>query len=236
MRWLIVAVAMLATGCSGSGEPPLVVGVASSMTEAARELGDAYDGADVELSVAGSQVLVAQAREGAPLDVIITADATTAAALTELGVVTGDPVLFARGSLAIAVAEGNPLGISGLADLTNEQLVIVLAAPEVPAGRYTVALLDAAGVSISASSLEPSVRSVLAKIQLGEADAGIVYHTDLALGGVGGIDIPDDINPVTEYYAIALSTSADTEAASTFVAFLQSPQAATILDRLGFRP
>lgn len=232
---LLAGLTMLATACSGSGRPALVVGVASSMTEAARELGDAYAAGEVELSVAGSQVLVTQVREGAPLDVIITADAATATDLVGLGVVSGEPVVFAHNRLAIAVAEGNPLGITGLANLAEKGLVVVLAAPEVPAGRYTESLLARAGVSISVSSLEPSVRSVLAKVRLGEADAGIVYRTDLAVGGVGGVEIPGDINPPTDYYAIALTTAGEADAAASFVAFLQTAEAAAILDRLGFR-
>lgn len=221
------------TACSGS-QPTLVIGVASSMTEAAQQLGAAYSAGDIELSVAGSQVLVAQVREGAPLDVILTADAATAAALSELGVVTGDPVAFAGNRLAIAVAEGNPLGITALADLARPGITLVLAAPQVPAGRYTAAMLDNADVIVSPSSLEPSVRSVLAKVQLGEADAGIVYRTDLGRPGVSGVEIPDDINPITEYFAAALESSADPDAAAAFVAFLATPTAQDILADLGF--
>jgi molybdate transport system substrate-binding protein len=204
------------------------------MTEAAQRLADAYGTRAIELSVAGSQVLVAQVREGAPLDVILTADAATAATLTGLGVVQGETQAFARNRLAIAVAEGNPLGIAGLGDLAGPGVTLVLAAPDVPAGRYTAELLHAAGITLSASSLEPSVRAVLTKVQLGEADAGIVYRTDLARPGITGIEIPREINPITEYFAAALTTARDPVAASAFVAYLATPAAQNILAELGF--
>ncbi len=204
------------------------------MTEAADDLATAFGEASIELSVAGSQVLVAQVREGAPLDVILTADETTAADLSRLGVLVSEPIVFAWNRLAIAVAPGNPQAITGLSDLADPDLIIVLAAPEVPAGRYTAQMLETAGVTVSAASLEPSVRSVLAKIQLGEADAGIVYRTDVNRGGVSGVEIADDVNPVTEYFAAALKTSSDPAMATAFVAFLTTSAAQDILAGLGF--
>jgi molybdate transport system substrate-binding protein len=230
---LVAGLVLVLCACGGA-EPSLVIGVASSMTEAAQRLGDAYGTAAIELSVAGSQVLVAQVREGAPLDIILTADAATAEALSDLGVVQGEPRAFARNRLAIAVAEGNPLGIAGLEDLADPGVTLVIAAPGVPAGRYTAAMVDGAGIALTPSSLEPSVRAVLTKVQLGEADAGIVYRTDLARPGITGVEIPDDINPTTEYFAAALNTSSDRNAAAAFVAFLATPAARAILGELGF--
>ena len=236
MRRLLAGLVLTAAACSGTGESALVIGVASSMTEAAQELGEAYGKGQIKLSVAGSQVLVAQVREGAPLDIVLTADATTAETLAGLGAITGEPVAFARNRLAIAVAEGNPRAISRLSDLTDPRLTVVLAAPEVPAGRYTDELLQAAGVPVDAASLEPSVRSVLAKVQLGEADAGIVYRTDLNRPGVTGIAIPEAVNPVVEYYAVALKSASNPTAATAFVGFLQSSTARSILADFGFLP
>ncbi|NNC91445.1 MAG: molybdate ABC transporter substrate-binding protein [Acidimicrobiia bacterium] len=204
------------------------------MSEAVEALGEAYEPLKVELSVAGSQVLVAQVREGAPLDIIVTADSATAAALSGLGVVAGEAVAFARNRLAIAVPEGNPRGIRGLDDLAASELTLVLAAPAVPAGRYTAELLDAAGLTLSPSSLEPSVRAVLSKVQLGEADAGIVYRTDLNRPGVTGVEIPDAVNPIAEYFAAALTSASDPEEAASFVTFLGTPPAQQILAELGF--
>ena len=204
------------------------------MSEAAAELATAFGGDPIELSVAGSQVLVAQVREGAPLDVILTADKETAARLSRLGVLAADPIVFARNRLAIAVAPGNPHGITGLSDLADPDLIIVLAAAEVPAGRYTAQMLENAGIVVTASSLEPSVRSVLAKVQLGEADAGIVYRTDLRRGDATGVEIPDTVGPVTEYFAAALTTASDPARAAGFVAFLTTPTAQELLADRGF--
>lgn len=234
MRRLLLPVLLALAGCTG--ESALIVGTASSLAEAAEELAGAFDGGPVDLSVAGSQVLVAQVREGAPLDVILTADAETAAALARLGVLASDPIVFARNRLAIAVAPGNPHAITGLSDLADPALTIVLAAPAVPAGRYTARMLEEAGITVSPSSLEPSVRSVLAKIQLGEADAGIVYRTDLSRGDVAGVAISDAVNPVTEYYAVALSTASDPARAAAFVEFLTGPTAQELVTDLGFLP
>jgi molybdate transport system substrate-binding protein len=204
------------------------------MSEAAALLATAFGEGTIDVSVAGSQVLVAQVREGAPLDVVLTADRETAAELSRLGVLAGDPIAFAYNRLAIAVAPGNPLGIAGLSDLADPGLTVVLAAPEVPAGRYTARLLETAGIAVPAASLEPSVRSVLAKVQLGEADAGIVYRTDLSRGNVTGVEIPDRVNPITVYFAAALRTSSDPDRAVGFVAFLTSPAAQQLLAELGF--
>lgn len=232
MRRLLFGLLVVASACGG--ESTLIIGTASSMSEAADELATAFGDTSIELSVAGSQVLVAQVREGAPLDVILTADAATAADLSRLGVLVADPIVFARNRLAIAVAPGNPQSISGLSDLADPDLTVVLAAPEVPAGRYTTQMLEAAGIAVSASSLEPSVRSVLAKVELGEADAGIVYRTDLNRSGVSGVEIPDDVNPITEYFAAALTTSSDPGQAAAFLAFLTTPVAQELLAGLGF--
>jgi molybdate transport system substrate-binding protein len=219
-------------GCGG--DSPIIVGAASSMTEAIDQLAASFDRGPIELSAAGSQVLVAQVREGAPLDVIVTADEATASELVRLGVLAADPIVFARNRLAIAVAPGNPLDISDLSDLADPDLTVVLAAPEVPAGRYTAEMLEAAGVDVSAASFEPSVRSVLAKVQLGEADAGIVYRTDVNREGVIGVAIPDSVSPITEYFAAPLASSSDPEMAAAFVAFLSTPVAQQLLADLGF--
>lgn len=205
------------------------------MTEAVEALGEAFAEVEIDLSVAGSQVLVAQVREGAPLDVVITADAATARSLADLELLAASPVPFARNRLAIAVAAGNPLDITGLDDLADDQITLILASPEVPAGAYTRQLLERAGVKVSPDSLEPSVRAVLAKIQLGEADAGVVYQTDLRAGGVSGVVIPQEANVSTEYF-VAVIDRDKVETATGFATFLQTAEAQGILAGLGFQP
>lgn len=228
IRITLVAVVLAATACTG-GSPSLVVGVASSLAEVGEELGQAFPDATVTLSVAGSQVLVSQVREAAPLDVVITADARTVGAIAELASEGSEAVLIAGNRLAIAVAPGNPLEIDSLDDLTDTSVQVVLAAPQVPAGAYTEDLLQAAGIAVLPVSLEASVRGVLTKVRLGEADAGIVYETDLRVGGVDGVAIPEALNPAVEYYAIAL-----TEDGGAFVSFLRSPPAQRVLVEHGF--
>ncbi|MDH3606205.1 MAG: molybdate ABC transporter substrate-binding protein [Acidimicrobiia bacterium] len=227
---------MVAGACSGS-ESELVLGVASSLSEVSADLAEAFgavsrDG-EVQLSVSGSQVLVSQVRGGAPLDVVLTADAATAQTIAALDG-WGDPVRVAGNRMVIAVAEGNPLGIQTVSDLANGELTIVLAASEVPAGAYTDELLRRADVRLVPDSNEASVRGVLTKVRLGEADAGIVYQTDLLVGGITGVRIPDAINPTVDYYAVALETGGDQ--AAEFVEFLLSRDGQSVFANHGFAP
>ena len=233
---ILLATVMLA-GCGGpSSEPTLTVGVASSMADVMRRIEAGYGGAGFQYSVAGSQVLVAQVREGAPIDVVITADRRTAQDLEDLGLLAGSPARFAGNELAIAVAPGNPHAIADLEDLADPQRTIVLAAPQVPAGAYTRRMLQAAGVEVDPASLEPSVRSVLAKVELGEADAGIVYATDLAAAAVDGVPIDASRNVLTSYYAAVVVDSPHPRRAADLVVYLQGEEAAAALAGLGFLP
>lgn len=233
---MVAPLLLVLSACGGGQSPsPLTIGAASSMTEAMEALGGAFVDAGVDVSAAGSQVLVAQAREGAPLDVIITADAATAQSLAELGLLAADPVRFAGNRLAIAVERTNPLGIEGPADLADDDLTLVLASPEVPAGAYTEVALRKAGIELTPDSLEPSVRAVLAKVLLGEADAGIVYATDLRQADVDGVAMPATANLTTDYFAVVLN-GGRTDLAARFVAFLQTSRAQSILTELGFLP
>ena len=186
--------------------------------------------------MAGSQVLVAQVRDGAPLDVVITADERTARTLEEVGLLAGPPARFAGNRLAIAVAPGNPHGISGLDDLVDPQLTVILAAPEVPAGAYTRQMLTAASVEVAPASFEPSVRAVLAKVELGEADAGIVYATDLRAAAVEGVAIDPARNVRASYYAAVVAESEVPQEADDFATYLQGAEAAAILASFGFLP
>lgn len=230
---LLLAATLLVAACGTPDTGVLRVGIASSLAEAMPEIGARYETADLELSVAGSQVLVAQVREGAPLDVVVTADDESLSRLAGLGRLDGPPVRIAGNRLAIAVAPGNPLAIGGLDDLST-QLIVVLAAPEVPAGAYTKEMLERAGIDVEPDSLEPSVRSVLSKVELGEADAGIVYATDLGAARVTGVPIDDAVNVATSYYAAVVSGAADPRLARDFVGFLQGEDAGAVFQQLGF--
>jgi molybdate transport system substrate-binding protein len=234
----VVLAAALLAGCGGgrATEPELTVGLASSLAEVVEAVVAEYEGARFRYSIAGSNVLVAQAREGAPLDVVITADERTAKDLDRLGLLAGPPRRFAGNRLAIAVGPGNPAGISTLADLADPDLVLILAAPQVPAGAYAEQLFTAAGIEVVPDSLEPSVRAVLAKVELGEADAGIVYATDLTAAGIDGVEIDSAHNVLTSYYAGVIAGSDQEEAAVAFLEFLLSDRAAAVFAGFGFLP
>jgi molybdate transport system substrate-binding protein len=183
----------------------------------------------VRLSFAGSQELVAQIAEGAPGDVLATADTSSMARARRLAVST--PATFARNSLEIAVAPGNPKRVRSLADLGRRGLVVVLAAPQVPAGRYAAAALRAADVTVHPASLEENVRSVLTKVELGEADAGVVYTTDVRSAGGKVAGVPVTGGPTATYPIVSLHA-----AGQGFVRFVLSTEGRRILASYGFLP
>ncbi|MCX5609586.1 molybdate ABC transporter substrate-binding protein [Streptomyces sp. NBC_00047] len=226
---------------SASAEPKaanLTVLAASSLTDVFKTAGAAYEkahpGTKVTFSFAGSQELAAQVKQGAPADALVTADTKT---MDGLKGETGDAKIIAKNRLVIAAGKGNPFKIAALKDLADTKIKVVLAAPEVPVGRYSKEILDKQGVTVKPVSQEPNVRAVLSKVELGEADAGLVYKTDSAKSGdkVVAVDIPDDQNAVASYPAAALKQSKNPEAAAAFVAWLSTPEAQKILQDAGFQ-
>ncbi|ATY96725.1 molybdate ABC transporter substrate-binding protein [Streptomyces cavourensis] len=225
---------------SASGAPAaeLTVLAAASLTDVFKEAGAAYEkenpGTKVKFSFAGSQELAAQVKQGAPADALVTADTKT---MDGLSAETGTPTVIAKNRLVIAVGEGNPEKVGSLKDLADTKLKVVLAAPEVPVGRYSKQILDAQKIEVKPVSQEPNVRAVLSKVELGEADAGLVYKTDAetAPDKVVAIDIPDAENAVASYPAATLKASKHSEAAAAFVAWLSTPAAQKILQGAGFQ-
>ena len=247
-RLLLSLVAMLglvAAACgdddsSGQGSDDITVFAAASLTAAFTEIGEAYTAAnpgfEVTFNFAASSELVAQIGEGAPADVFASADLGNMDKLTEAGNHAAEPVVFATNVAQIIVAPGNPLGITSLADLADEDLVVVVCAPEVPCGKYATTVFDNAGVLVTPKSLEENVKAVVTKVTLGEADAGIVYATDVVAAGdaAAGVDIPADINVVAQYPIAVTKAAASSDGAQAFIDFVVSEQGQRILASYGF--
>jgi molybdate transport system substrate-binding protein len=218
----------------------LTVFAASSLTDAFDELGVAFVARNPDVEVvgnhAGSQTLAAQINEGAPADVFASAAEAQMEVVAAEGNLAGEATVFTANLLAIAVEAGNPLGIAGLADLADPDLLLVLPAEEVPAGGYAREALDAAGVEVAPSSLEQDVRAALSKVGLGEADAAIVYGSDLvaADGRVEGVAIPAEQNVPARYPIATLADAPNPVTAEAFAAFVLSDAGQEILASHGF--
>ena len=184
---------------------------------------------------AGSQTLASQIAQGAQADVFASADTAHMKTLQDAGLLADPPRVFAHNRLEIAVERGNPKGIHSLADLARSGLVVVLADPSVPAGKYAQQALAKAGVTVHPASLEPQVTGVLSKVALGEADAGIVYVSDIVTSGnVDGIAIPDAQNVIADYPIARLDAAQNKSGADAFITYVLSSQGQAILVGAGF--
>lgn len=184
----------------------------------------------------GSAALLTQLREGAVADVVALADAASTAQARDAGLLAGAPVELARNRVQLAVAPGNPRGVRGLDDLARPDLAVVLCAPPVPCGAVTRTLLEDAGVEVPAASEEQSVSAVLAKVVAGEADAGVVYLTDVlgAEGAVDGVDVAGADRVRTSASAAVLAGAPHAGAARELVDLLASQRGREVFARHGF--
>jgi len=227
----------------------MIVSAASSLTEAFEELAAEFErlhpGVRVELNLGGSSTLATQVLNGAPVDVLASADSLQMARVEGAGLVSGAPRVFAANVLVAITPAGSSL--TDLADLAAPGVRLVLAGPEVPAGRYAREWLGALdpifGVGFAAKALanlvseETNVRQVAAKVELGEADAAIVYATDVrVLAGVRVLPTAGLPEMRTEYLLAALATgdAARSALAEEFVALVLSPQGEAALTARGF--
>jgi molybdate transport system substrate-binding protein len=215
----------------------IVVFAAASLADAFTAIGDAFSAANPGFSVtfqfAGSSELAAQLVNEAPAHVFASADEANMDTVVDAGRATGSPVRFASNTMQVVTAAGNPLRIASLADLADPALTVVLCAEEVPCGSYSRQMLDSAGVRVSPKSWEQSVKAVLSKVSLGEADAGIVYRTDVIAAGdaVSGVDIDPAVVATATYPIVAMVQSS---AAATFIDFVLSAEGQRILAEFGF--
>lgn len=245
---LLTALLLAACGSPGGKSPSpspslsgnLTVLAAASLTEAfgdlGREFGIAHPSVRTRFSFGGSPTLATQILQGAPADVFASADQPNMQKVVAAGLAAGTPQVFGRNRLQVVVRAGNPEHVTSLADLGRSNLRVVLCAPAVPCGAYARTALARAGVKVTPRSEEDNVRAVVTKVALGEADAGIVYVTDVRAAGdqVQGIDIPDAYNVVASYPLVALRNAPNPSAARAFVDFVLSPLGQRVLRAHGF--
>ena len=243
-----IATALLVGACAAPGPTvspqveELTVFAAASLTDAFTKAGDEFArsnaGVRFTFNFSSSSTLATQIANGAPADVFASADEANMQKIVDARLGDGAPSVFATNRLAIAVAAGNPRKVASLADLARPGVVVVLAAPTVPAGRYALDALAKAGVTVRPASQELDVRSVLNKVALGEADAGIVYVTDVLSAGarVGSVTIPEEQQVVARYPIAVVAKAKDPRLAKAFVAYLTSEEGRRLLAGFGFSP
>jgi molybdate transport system substrate-binding protein len=234
----------------------LNVFAAASLTEPFGEIGKIFEadhpGVAVGFNFAGSQQLAQQINEGAPADVFASANKKQMNVLIETGtVISGTQQTFARNRLVVIYPQDNPAGLKELKDLANPGLKLVLAAQEVPVGQYALDFIDKAvagpafgaafkdGVLKNVVSYENNVKTVLTKVALGEADAGIVYLSDISGADaekVSQIDIPDALNVIASYPIAPVKGSKNPELAQAFIDLVLSAEGQDILEKYNFIP
>lgn len=261
MAALLASAALVLTGCASTDTEPEAPSESSETSEltgtltvfAAASLSSAFEtlaadfvaenpGVSFEsMTFDGSSTLATQLVEGATADVFASADEPNMEVVNEAGLLADEPVLFASNRLVIAVAPGNPLGIESLADLTEpiadgEVPITVMCAPEVPCGAAATRLLDAAGVSLTPASEEQNVTATLTKVRMGEADAGLVYLSDVmgSAGKADGVEIDGALEDANRYPIARLAASESSEAADAFIEFVLSERGLALLEELGF--
>ncbi|MDR7252577.1 molybdate transport system substrate-binding protein [Nocardioides sp. BE266] len=223
-------------GSTADGKAELTVLAAASLTDVFDQLATPFEeehDATVTFSFGSSTDLAEQVADGAPGDVLATADETSMGIAEDAGV-TGDVETFATNVLTIVVPKGNPAGITSLDDLADA--IWVRCADEVPCGKVALAVLDDNTITAEPASLEEDVRATLDKVISGEADAGLVYATDAvaAADDVDAIEIPGAEKEITSYFATTLDQSEDADLAADWVAWVTSEEGQSILRDAGF--
>jgi molybdate transport system substrate-binding protein len=263
-RFLLGLLGVVAVACSTSpgaaapsGSPKtvdLTIFGAASLSEVLAEVERTYEatvpGTTLTLSTDSSAALAAQIEQGAPADVFLAADTTNPAKLVEAGFARGEAVVFARNRLAVIVPKGNSGKIASPADLARDGVKVIAAGDEVPITTYAKQLVAslandpayppyfAQRYAANVVSKEDNVKAVVAKVALGEGDAGIVYVTDAraAADEVDTLELPDEANVSASYAGVVVKASRHPDAAATFLDRLVGPAGQSILARFGFLP
>lgn len=247
---VLAAVVLLAACTSGTDDGAaaedglsgtLTVFAAASLTDVFTGLGEQLEadnpGLDVRFNFAGSSQLAGQIGQGAPADVFASANEPQMALVTDAGLADGDPVVFTENVLEIAVPEGNPAGVTGLADFARAELALAVCAAQVPCGAAAGQVFDAAGITAQPDTLEEDVKAALTKVQLGEVDAALVYATDVLAAGdeVEGIAFPEAEQAVNAYPIATLRAAPNPDAAAAFLDLVTSEEGQQALTDAGFR-
>jgi molybdate transport system substrate-binding protein len=228
-----------AAGTGGDGKT-LTVFAAASLTESFTTLGKTFEsshrGVKVRFNFGGSSTLAQQITQGAPADVFAAASTATMKPVTDKGAASGQPRVFARNRLVIAVPKDEAGKAKGLADLADRDLKVVMCAEQVPCGAAARKALDAAGVKVTPVSQEQDVKAVLTKVRMGEADAGLVYRSDAraAAAQVTAVEFPESAKAINDYPIVALAEAPQPGLAREFVALVLSAQGRVALTQAGF--
>jgi molybdate transport system substrate-binding protein len=244
------ALAMLLAGCGGgtgaegSSAPPgqrtLTVFAAASLTEVFTRLQPRFEqanpGVAVRFNFGASSDLAQQIVNGGPADLFAAANTSTMKTVADAGLVDGEPAVFATNVLEIVTPPGNPAGVASFADLARPGLKVVVCAPQVPCGSATEQIEQAAGVTLSPVSEEPDVKSTLGKVTTGNADAGLVYATDVHAAGaaVQGIEFPESAQAVSSYPIAVIADAPNADLARAFQGLVTGPEGRTALEAAGF--
>ena len=245
--------ALLLTACGGStsgssggatsaaaAPQTLTVLAAASLTETFNALGKQFEtdhpGVTVKFNYAGSSDLAQQIIQGAPADVFAAASDTTMKMVTDANLTSSPPTTFAKNVLQIATPPGNPKGIATFADLATPDLKVVVCAPQVPCGAAAAKVEKATGVTLKPVSQEADVKSVLSKVETGDADAGLVYVTDVNAAGdkVQGVSFPEAAQASTNYPIAVLKNAPSADLATQFVAVVTGAAGQKALEQAGF--
>jgi molybdate transport system substrate-binding protein len=226
---------------SGGVVGTITVSAAASLTEAFEMIGQQFEaanpGATVTLNFDSSTTLAQQVIDGQPVDAFASADQPNMTKLVDAGKVIGEPQTIATNSLMIVVKPGNPLNIQTLADLDNAG-VVALCGATVPCGRFAAEVLTKANVDIAEDKITrgQNAKATAAAVAEGDADAGIVYVTDVQAEGdaVTGVPIPDDVDVMAAYPMAVLTDTVNQPLADAFVAFVLGPQGQAALQQAGF--
>ncbi|MEV6997868.1 molybdate ABC transporter substrate-binding protein [Streptomyces sp. NPDC093982] len=225
---------------SGKLSGEVTVFAAASLKESFTTLGKEFEkqhpGTKVTFSFGGSDSLAASITGGAPADVFASASPKTMKIVTDAGDASGTPSTFVRNELEIATLPGNPDKIASLKDLTKSGLKVVLCDKEVPCGAAAQKALDASKLKLTPVSYEQDVKAALTKVELKEADAAVVYKTDVHAAGdkVEGVEFPESADAINDYPITLLKDAQNAEAAKAFIALVQSSEGQQVLTEAGF--